>query len=341
MLGYANDRARNFNELQQQATGDIRQGGFANQGPATQALNQAYMEAGQVPAMVVYHGSPHIFEKFDLSKMGTGEGAQAYGKGMYMAQNPAVATEYRNVLTGNQNKDKFIPTVDGKETDSLVTRAIIQRGGDPKKFIQDMQPKISSLEKKLLTSSKEEILPGISDYDMAKMDLDRHLNMINEAKSYIGKEIKNEPLGSLYKVDLPDTHVRRMLDWDAPLKDQPYNVRSFAKKMGMDMNDLGGDLVAKVGKTEEGKRLLQEAGIPGIKYMDEKSRWNPYQVEILHKGKPYATSEYATRSQAEQYAKEREAEGFQTKHRMVGTRNFVVFDPNHLTILERNSKPIK
>ena len=108
------------------------------------------------------------------------------------------------------------------------------------------------------------------------------------------------PSGSLYKVDLPDTHVRRMLDWDAPLKDQPYNVRSFAKKMGMDMTDLGGDLVMKVGKSEEGKRMMQEAGIPGIKYFDQVSRGD-----------------------------------------QKNARNFVVFDPNHLTILERNAKPIK
>jgi hypothetical protein len=117
-------------------------------------------------------------------------------------------------------------------------------------------------------------------------------------------------------------------------------VRKLAKSLGMDMNDLGGDLLAQVGKDEAGRKILQDAGIRGVKYLDEKSRWSPYQVEILHKGKPYATSEYATKEQAQQYAKEREAEGFQTKHKMVGTRNFVVFDPSHMTILERNAKAI-
>ena len=28
---------------------------------------------------IAYHGSPHDFDKFDMSKIGTGEGAQAYG----------------------------------------------------------------------------------------------------------------------------------------------------------------------------------------------------------------------------------------------------------------------
>ncbi len=41
-----------------------------------------------------YHGSPHDFDKFDLSKIGTGEGAQAYGHGLYFAENPKVAESY-------------------------------------------------------------------------------------------------------------------------------------------------------------------------------------------------------------------------------------------------------
>src|SRR5262245_40279203 len=46
-----------------------------------------------------YHGSPYKFDKFDLSKIGTGEGAQAYGHGLYFAENPAVAAEYQKRLS--------------------------------------------------------------------------------------------------------------------------------------------------------------------------------------------------------------------------------------------------
>src|SRR5579872_4825910 len=41
--------------------------------------------------MTVYHGSPHFFDRFDLSKIGSGEGAQAYGPGLYFADSPSVA----------------------------------------------------------------------------------------------------------------------------------------------------------------------------------------------------------------------------------------------------------
>lgn len=43
-----------------------------------------------------YHGSPHDFDKFDASKIGTGEGAQSWGHGLYFAENPAVARAYRD-----------------------------------------------------------------------------------------------------------------------------------------------------------------------------------------------------------------------------------------------------
>ena len=49
---------------------------------------------GGLLAHTVYHGSPHKFDKFDMSKIGTGEGAQAYGHGLYFAESPEVAKSY-------------------------------------------------------------------------------------------------------------------------------------------------------------------------------------------------------------------------------------------------------
>lgn len=49
--------------------------------------------------ITAYHGSPHDFDKFDISKIGTGEGAQAYGHGLYFAESKGVAKSYRDNLT--------------------------------------------------------------------------------------------------------------------------------------------------------------------------------------------------------------------------------------------------
>lgn len=46
-----------------------------------------------------FHGSPHDFDRFSLESIGTGEGAQAYGHGLYFAENEAVARGYRDQIS--------------------------------------------------------------------------------------------------------------------------------------------------------------------------------------------------------------------------------------------------
>ena len=43
----------------------------------------------------VFHGSPHVFDQFDMGKVGTGEGAQAFGHGLYFSDEKQVADNYR------------------------------------------------------------------------------------------------------------------------------------------------------------------------------------------------------------------------------------------------------
>ena len=66
------------------------------------------------PGIRAYHGSPHDFDKFDLSKIGTGEGAQAYGHGLYFAENEGVAQTYKGAGPKQQWSSLDPPNVDGK-----------------------------------------------------------------------------------------------------------------------------------------------------------------------------------------------------------------------------------
>ena len=81
--------------------------------------------------------------------------------------------------------------VDGVATDSPVASRILRMGGNPETFIESMQTKLNTQKQTLEKASKEEVLPGVSEYDMAKMDLDSTLSIIDEAKSYVGKRISN------------------------------------------------------------------------------------------------------------------------------------------------------
>lgn len=62
-----------------------------------------------------YHGTPHDVDKFDTAKIGTGEGAQAYGYGLYFADSKELAEWYKNKLS----KDILIHP-DVKEKYSVV-----------------------------------------------------------------------------------------------------------------------------------------------------------------------------------------------------------------------------
>lgn len=79
--------------------------------------------------------------------------------------------------------------IDGVATDSPVAKQIIRLGGNPQAFIDSMQPKLNAQKQALEKASKEEVLPNLTEYDIAKMDLDATVKMIDEAKSLIGKKI--------------------------------------------------------------------------------------------------------------------------------------------------------
>ena len=54
-----------------------------------------------------YHGSPHDFDEFSTDKIGTGEGAQAYGRGLYFAEREGTAQSYKGSTNYADKKRQF------------------------------------------------------------------------------------------------------------------------------------------------------------------------------------------------------------------------------------------
>lgn len=50
------------------------------------------------PRIRAYHGSHHLFDRFDADKIGSGAGSQIYGHGLYFAGSEGTAQHYRDVL---------------------------------------------------------------------------------------------------------------------------------------------------------------------------------------------------------------------------------------------------
>jgi hypothetical protein len=215
---------------------------------------------------MVYHGTPHRFDptpdnplgEFRASQIGTGEGAQMYGHGIYVAEEKETAKKYKEALEGAN-----YAFVDGEpvRNNFALTTAISAKhsGRDPEKFLKRM-------------------IYDENQYELAKALLPK----VQKMNTYFG------PLpGSLYTVDLPDEMVNRMLDWNKPLTEQSLDVQrkiqqlvdkelgkgtwSVWSKNNPDYRDLRDSLFEN--KTEpEISELFRQAGIPGIKYLDAGSR---------------------------------------------------------------------
>jgi hypothetical protein len=303
----------------------------------------AMAQGTQSPA-TVFHGSPHLFQRFDSSKIGTGEGAQVYGHGLYLAENPAVAGEYALNLANKNIANQ------GRLNAHANAQRLASLAGDPKyaaddvRFVLEQNP--DHLQKDLLTETLKMLESG--DYK---------------------KPLKNK--GNLYQVDLPDEQIAKMLDYDKPLSKQPPEVRAWlsspynAYRNQLTANDVGGNeptgamILGKLQELmSEGKkndvftntanfgaanasRELAEAGIPGIRYFDQGSRSN-FRVQNTVKGQPYGEPvTFMTERQAQDYIKEQAEKGFGTEM-LPGTSNFVVFPgmEDMLRIEQINEQPI-
>jgi len=66
---------------------------------AGRALAQVAATPKPARGITAYHGSPHDFDRFDIRKIGTGEGSQEQGLGLYFTDNPTVAKGYQEELS--------------------------------------------------------------------------------------------------------------------------------------------------------------------------------------------------------------------------------------------------
>jgi hypothetical protein len=254
--------------------------------------------------ITAWHGSPYRFDKFDPTKIGSGEGAQAYGHGLYFAENPKVAQSYANIEPAGEiaspRRTIFGKEVEPRTPEYKAAQLVDELGlNKAKKFVNDW----------VKNSRPDEL--------NFSTNINNILSSVNKKS-----DVKNLGTSNLYKVDIPDTHIENMLNWDKPISQQNPTVMAAINKTKKsltsdDLAELGGDARLLYGKDitpaqflntweiirgqpNVGETLLNQYGVKGVKYFDNPSR-----------------------------------------DAMKGTQNFVVFDPNIVKILERNKQPIK
>jgi len=239
-----------------------------------------------------YHGSPHDFDRFDLSKLGTGEGAQSYGRGLYFSENPQVAKSYRDSLT--DLKDRTIAGTDLRMP-SWVAKSL-EAGQNPAELLADFRGRVRQAQEEMKTAHDPWNYPG-------KIE---GLSGVADAIDAYSRGAELAPAGRMYEVDI-SAHPEQFLQWDKPLEQQPEAVQKLVatgtdRLRGNTMR--GGQLASPTGediyrrlaieKADAAPKVFNAFDIPGVRYLDQGSRtagegtynysvWNPDLINIVNK----------------------------------------------------------
>lgn len=178
-------------------------------------------------AIKAYHGSPHDFDQFSLGKIGTGEGGQAYGYGLYFAENPAVAKQYREALADPtvrvMGKDVPVP---GWSSNMPPESRVIRRLADKKMSFPDAS--VDEIVSKVRSDIDSESMQAFRA-DRPDSQMVQHLGQQRTHLDEIaGRGIEIPQKGHGYEVNLhasPD----ELLDWDKPLSQQSPKVQEALK----------------------------------------------------------------------------------------------------------------
>jgi hypothetical protein len=277
--------------------------------------------------MIAYHGTQYKFDKFDPAKIGTGEGAQAYGHGLYFAENPNVAMSYKDKLSsGVMLNDKFI---------------------DNKMILEAKNKTTASVLKKLKDAGEVSNSPFS---DVMSNATKNELNVLKQLKPNLKT---GNQTGSLYKVDIADETIPKMLQWDKPISEQSKEVQKaiapIVKSYGLPYNESGASVYQATKELlGQEKKLINKRDALFNKYQKEGMSLSDT-VRSMSPEDRNAFSSIATKianlkdtpQMASNYLQKRGVTGIKyldegSRDVGQGTSNYVVFDPNTIKILERN-----
>ena len=228
---------------------------------------KAIIDSGRKAGIEAYHGSPYDFDKFKTEAIGTGEGAQAYGQGLYFAESEDVARGYRDQLT--------------KPRVQRAQKLLSDSGNDVDLAIENAKKEIDRLKSLDLTpetgSSKRESLISLQEEKIAELTKLKNTGQMSK--------------GSMYKANI-DADPDELIDWDELIDEQPKKIMDklqsadwwpYAEEGIYDIagargeNPTGADLVRWLEQDgqEYAAEALEDLGIKGVKYADAFTRHKP------------------------------------------------------------------
>ena len=326
------------------------------------------------PGIIAFHGSGADFDEFRLEKIGTGEGAQAFGYGLYFSDSEDIAKFYKNQILKTQNveyKGKPIKFNNPDDRDILDKELIVQG------LVRDriLGGKFNS--QKAIDSVIDQLEQTIENsYDLSQpfanvIDKQGYNSLVADldyAKTLKADDF-NYQEGKLYKVAI-QPKADELLDYDKPLSEQPkileklenafgakeLNVLSL-KNAGLDSEKLSGRRLYELLKDEYGgdklaSEELSKSGINGIKFLTGDAR-NTFGGELLSVDKT-ADGQFRAKvvlddpnrqtglggsgrtiTTSKPYKTEKEARDWADKSIGRESNNYVIFDDKLVKIMEK------
>jgi len=290
-------------------------------------------ERGEVTA---WHGSPHKFEKFSLDKVGTGEGAQAFGWGLYFTEKKNIARHYANTLSRRNKPDRAYETA--KKLDGELRTAFNWAFEDLATY-QDVD------HADVLT----EINNVVSGYDN-KYFTDDTVELINKNKDKFKNILESD--SNLYRVKLfkgKDPSEYTWLDWDKPVDD---GLLRKIKKAGLDVFDPKNDTrISKIDfdrMADLGSKMATKGNLPPAEMAEWKKLRETYKKD-RYRLYPGESGEDIYRKLSQIAGGKKEASLFLQRAGIdgirypagslsgikdTGAKNYVVFDENAVDIVK-------
>jgi len=334
-----------------------------------------------------YHGTPHTFApepgapfgSFRNEAIGSGEGAQAYGWGHYIAGNPKIAEAYQQALAGEP-----VVTIDGinafEHPDVNANNPHIQMAINEINAAGNVGDAIKQIDNHINYLSTPSH-PNANNYGV----FDSEIQRLKDAKNWISSNrnsLEMQPAGHLLEVHiLPEES--QLLDWDKPLSEQSPEVQVklapiWQEVQGESSLSRGGSLYTKdpdpagsqlyrqlwrISRTDsdlgqDAYRRLQQfgrgdqavsqvfhsAGIPGLKYLDAGSR--NISVAPLEGPSGAGSWQVFNNSRINRAGEGQllsshptQAEAEAAADRL-RTHNYVIFHPSNLRIVARDGTPL-
>jgi hypothetical protein len=250
-----------------------------------EALEKALGKKGAERFMTLWHGSPHSFDQFMMDYIGTGEGHQNFGWGLYFTDKKEIANHYKDKLSyygsgyKSLNEDEDVVRVLGDIIESSKTYLRLHPDFENIRHIRSILGKMLDVE---IIKRREK-----------ENEIEKSIPKSKKEKSIIRAiDISDKlPKGYLYEAKIHGE--LNFIRWDKPLTEKQYKqIAEQAAKEGKDdysiaYRDNNGNLVLNIGGDTTGEwfykkelsrilggdryasEFLLRAGINGIQYPTE------------------------------------------------------------------------